>query len=94
MDEGAGILSIQIIPPLLQLYPDIELQHAEETTSMSLISNKWTWLFAGRVVYLVGPVKNSPCSRDDDNEFSGMRIFHAGRSISALIAAYIADTQA
>ena len=84
---------VQIIPPLLQLYPEIEVEHADETPNLlrRAASGKWTWLFAGRTVYLVAP----PLEEGDGglgHVLHTMRVMHS-EHIAPLLKFYLSETR-
>lgn len=55
--EGNPINAIHMVPPLMQLYPEIEVRHADDVGDLlhRASQGKWTWLFAGHTLYLVAP---------------------------------------
>jgi len=83
--------AVQIIPALLQLYPEIEVEHADDTSSLieRAQQKKWTWLFVGRTVHLVAP----PSEDEEDNEscLHSMRILHS-KNIAMLMAYYVSSS--
>ena len=93
--------AVQIIPPLLQLYPEIEVEHADDTNALldRAALGKWTWLFAGRTVYLVAPPEGFVCSSSAVpitpqrrlKVLRSMRILH-NRDIAPLLALYLSET--
>lgn len=69
--------AVQIIPPIMQLYPDVEVQHADDT---NCLGGKWMWVFSGRTVYLIAP--------SDGGE---VRIMHS-KDIAPLLHKYLKET--
>lgn len=95
-DERA-MPAVQIIPPLLQLYPEIEVEHADDTSALvkRAREGKWTWLFAGRTVYLVAPPSIPTGERnegEDEVVMDSTRILH-GKDIGPLISFYLAENK-
>ena len=80
----------------MQLYPEIEVEHSDDTAALILRAkqNKWTWLFAGRTVYLVGPpLHMADKDRNDAEEvMHSMRILHS-KNIAPLVACYVASNK-
>ena len=107
VDESLNITAVQIVPPLMQLYPDIEVAHADEASLMSTCAaadigtchNKFTWLFAGRTLYLL-VLRGENCGGADeeddgynDTPFSSrMRVLHS-RDVAPLLNAYLSSTK-
>ncbi len=57
-DVSKGLVSetlpaVQMIPPIMQLYPEVEVEHADDSAAIFSHQDKWTWFFAGRTLYLV-----------------------------------------
>lgn len=73
----------------MQLHPDIEVMHADDAPSslaQRAREGKFTWVFAGRTLYLVGPRKTLAGHSDEDEHsllcgsrpFSScMRVLHS-----------------
>ena len=90
------ISAVQIIPALMQLYPEIEVEHAEDSHAIlqRASQGKWTWVFAGRTVYLVGPPPPPPPSSAclPQEQTVMMRVWHH-RDIAPLLRYYLVQTQ-
>jgi hypothetical protein len=58
-DETTAVSAVQILPPLLQMYPDVEVEFADEIcwkdVRKRIESGNHTWLVAGRTIYLISP---------------------------------------
>ena len=82
VDEQDGIPAVQILAPLMQLHPDIEVEHVDDTSTLvrGALTGKWAWVFAGHTVYLVEPTS--------DNSVYGLRILHH-KDIAPLIQTYL-----
>lgn len=80
----------------MQLYPEIEVHHADETGTLCkrAAEGKYTWVFAGRTLYLVCP-QHQPAAEDDvmrPNPHScHMRVVHS-RDVAPLLALYLRET--
>jgi hypothetical protein len=100
VNDEDGLPAVQIIPPILQLYPEVEVEHADDTGGLvhRARCGKWTWLFAGRTVYLVAPMDEGTSGavhqeiRDSSSAYS-LRILHS-RDIAPLLQAYLKETGA
>ena len=101
--KPATIIPIQIIPPLMQLYPEVEVEYADDTNSLAKRASdgKWTWVFAGRTLYLVGPQPGSgPCSSNGSSgadvllcpHSSKMRVLHS-KHVAPLLATYLKESE-
>jgi hypothetical protein len=97
-EVSKGIVSdslpaVQIIPPIMQLYPDVEVQHADDSSAIisRAYSNKWSWVFAGRSLYLVGPPLEHVLRAGDRESIYGLRIMHH-RDVYPLLEAYLKET--
>lgn len=55
------INAVQIISPLLQLYPEVEVRHADDASDLPAraLQGACTWIFAGSTVYLACPVQEA-----------------------------------
>ena len=85
-----GVISpVQIVPPLMQMYPDIDIEFADDVGA-SLhegcgTKNRYTWLFAGRTVYLFSPPSSS-------SSMGEPRVLYSeDNSISSLLQVYLAE---
>lgn len=96
-----SITSLQILPPLLQLYPEVEVAHADEAClffASKDANTRYTWLFAGRTLYLViilpGNDENSSSSSSSEPcPFSSrMRVLHS-KDVAPLLKAYLSHIQ-
>lgn len=69
-----GIEMVQMVAPLMQLYPEILVEHEETTLFAEDGRNrdKWAWLIMGRVVYLCSP----SLSCEGEEEESGRTIYY------------------
>ncbi len=86
-DSEKKITALQILPPLLQLYPEVEVAHADEACLAHVSKGRHLWLFAGRTLYLIAP-KNED-KDDETNPFSSrMRVLHS-RDVAPLLKAYL-----
>lgn len=86
-DDGA-VTALQIIPPLMQMYPEIEVHHADETGSLlkrACDEGRYTWLFCGHTVYLVAP----PLLAGDNVP----RVLHSGKDVAPLLFQYLRETR-
>ena len=89
-DEGM-ICALHIVPPLLQLYPEVEVAHADEAfCARDIFPKKATWLFAGRTLYLVVAAEgDDTCAT---NPFSSrMRVIHS-EHVAPLLHTYLQRT--
>jgi hypothetical protein len=91
VDENDNLPAVQFIPPLMQLYPDVEVEHADDTSSLVQRSKggKWTWVFSGRTVYLVAPALDGGASEQDC--MHGLRILHH-TDVAPLLQLYLLET--
>ncbi len=82
MDEKDGIPAVQILPPLMQLHPDVEVEHVDDSSTLvkGALAGKWAWVFASHTVYLVEPTK--------DESVYGLRILHH-KDIAPLFQTYL-----
>lgn len=86
--EEGQISALQIVPPLLQLYPEVEVAHADEACLRDC--SRHVWLFAGRTLYLVAP-SGDECAT---SPFScRMRVLHS-EHVAPLLQAYLASLSA
>ena len=97
-DVSRGVVSetlpaVQIIPPIMQLYPDVEVQHADDSSAImaNAYSGKYTWVFAGRSVYLVGPPHEHVLRAGDRQSIYEVRIMHH-KDIGPLLEAYLRES--
>ncbi len=86
--EENPINAVHMVAPLLQLYPEIEVRHADDAGDLlqRAAQGGWTWLFAGHSLYLVDP-GSSPA-----NGIRGVRILHH-RHVAPLLHAYLKSKQ-
>jgi hypothetical protein len=91
VDDEAGLPAVQFIPPIMQLFPDVEVEHADDSSSIvsRARSGKWTWVFAGRTVYLAAPVSNAKDISESMHET--VRIMHH-KDVAPLLEAYLRGT--
>lgn len=87
------ITPVQIIPPLMQLYPDIEVHHADDA-GPSLFQRagaeaKYAWLFAGRTLYLVAPSLRGSVQGVPSPESA--RILYASNHVAPLLSLYLKE---
>lgn len=89
VEEDKNITALQILPPLLQLYPEVEVAQADEACLANIPKPKW--LFAGRTLYLIAPRQcDSKDAEDDANPFSSrMRVLHSSMGVAPLLQAYL-----
>lgn len=85
-EDGSGkeppIDAVQIIPPLMQLYPEVEVRHADDASDLVERAQQgmFTWLFAGKTVYLICPASQTDRALDQEQQApysSSMRIVHS-----------------
>lgn len=83
--EENPINAVHMVPPLLQLYPDIEVRHADDVGDLlqRASQGKWTWLFAGHSLYLV-----DPGGAGGEKSIRDVRILHH-RHVAPLLNAYL-----
>lgn len=87
--------AVQIIPPIMQLYPEVEVEHADDSSNIvaRAYGKKWTWVFAGRTVYLVAPPAHSDMGSQDEESIYHVRIMHH-KDIAPLLQIYLRETSA
>lgn len=94
------ITPIQIVPPLMQLYPEVEVEHADETSTVCsrAAQGRYTWLFAGRTLYLVCPQRRREDASEDADDVdaitcphsSKMRVVHS-RDVAPMLQLYLRE---
>ncbi len=86
--EDGVINALQIIPPLMQMFPEIELDHADEAggslLSRACLDKKYTWLFCGHTVYMVAPPLAS-CG-------GVPRVLYSGKDVAPLLQVFWRET--
>ena len=97
-DDDKKITALQILPPLLQLYPEVEVLHADDACCLidrvvagSKEGKCCRWVFAGRTLYLVVFSREKEAADDKENNcpFSScMRVLHS-RNVAPLLQAYL-----
>ena len=102
-DDDKKITALQILPPLLQLYPEVEVLHADDSCCLTDrvigISEGGIgpqgnfccrWMFAGRTLYLVVFSREKEDTAAEENcPFSScMRVLHS-RNVAPLLQAYL-----
>lgn len=90
------ITALQIIPPLMQMYPEIEVHHADDTGCLlkrSCEEGKYTWLFCGHTVYLVAPPASSSLAAQGADHQGAPRVLYSGKDVAPLLFQYLRETR-
>jgi hypothetical protein len=91
--DAFALTPVHIVTPLMQLYPEIEVAHADDTGELlSRASNgKWTWVFAGHTLYLAAPPPPPSQPTADRMRIGRVRIMYH-KDVAALLHAYLSET--
>lgn len=84
--EDGVVNALQIIPPLVQMFPEIEVRHADESGDLlarACVDRKYTWLFCGHTLYLVAPPAQHSALP---------RVLYSGSDVGCLLRVFAGET--